>query len=158
MARTIEEINADIARNTENAERREQKIRDCEHGVDDCAMSSWASDIVARQLQAEKNLAERGNVDEFDILTDLNGNEVKARIVNTKFNSLAWMLLDDDGQMTGQFLPFTSADEMTKRKTTNLEKRGFRVTTGIRPAKIKMIAGGDYIGAPQWPTVVRSDI
>ncbi len=101
-------------------------------------LSQWASGQMARVYDACADLAEAGGEWELDALEDLDGNEVKARIINTRFGA-RWGVLDE-GDNVVVWLPFRPA-----RKST-LEKKGYRETKRVKPAIVHTFDSGYNIG------------
>lgn len=104
----------------------------------DGALSQWASDINAKEARLQADIVERGGVAEFTALFDLDGNWVRAKRINARYGD-CWMLLDEDGEPTGEFAPFCPA-----RKST-LEKRGYREGKVLRPAKAAVGSNGSLV-------------
>jgi len=121
----------------------------------DGALSQWASGINARRLRLEAEIVDNGGVWEFPALFDLDGNWVPARKIDGRYGP-CWMILDESGDATGEFVPFRPA-----RKST-LEKRGYREGIVTRPAKADTGSNGSitsvYVYArPTTPAHIAPD-
>jgi hypothetical protein len=122
----------------------------------DGALSQWAADINAREARLQADLIERGGLAEFTALFDLDGNWVRAKRINGRYGD-CWMLLDEDGEPTGEFAPFRPA-----RKAT-LEKRGYREGKVLRTAKAAVGSNGSLVSTyvyarPTKPAHIPPDV
>lgn len=104
----------------------------------DGALSQWASGLNARVARLQADIVENGGLAEFTALFDLDGNWVRAKRINGRYGT-CWMILDENGDATGQFAPFAPS-----RKST-LEKRGYREGKVLRPAKADVGSGGSIV-------------
>lgn len=104
----------------------------------DGALSQWASGISARQLRLQADIEDNGGFWEFPALFDLDGNWVPARVIDGRYGP-CWMILNENGEATGEFAPFRPA-----RKST-LEKRGYRQGIATRPAKADTGSNGSVV-------------
>ena len=103
----------------------------------DGCLSQWAHDQNARIYQALAALADNGGKATFDYLADLDGNIVNAKVIPGKFGS-CWMILDENGQATGEFAPWNPA------RASTLAKRGYKEIEVEREAVIMTSSGGGY--------------
>lgn len=94
----------------------------------DGALSQWASGISARQCDLQARIDDNGGLHEFPALFTTDGEWVPAKIVDGRFGP-CWMLLDADGNATGEFAPYRP------KRATTLTKRGYREGRAMRPAK-----------------------
>lgn len=138
---TPQELRAEAARH-------DREARDSFDRCDtDGFLSQWASGLTARQRRLEADLLERGNTSEFHALFTLDGEWVPAQVIDNRYGR-AWMLLDRNGNRTGEYAPYLPA-----RRTT-MTKRGLLEGTVVRPAKVKMV--GQSMTAVR-PMVVAAD-
>ena len=93
----------------------------------DGALSQWANGITARRLRLQADIEDNDGLWEFPALFDLDGNWVPAWVIDGRYGK-CWMVLDEQGEATGEFVPYRPA-----RKST-LEKRGYREGLVTRPA------------------------
>lgn len=123
------------------ASQHEQDARDSFERCDtDGALSQWASGLSAQRKRVEADLIEAGGVSEFLTLFDLEGNYQPAVAIESRYG-LRWMLLDADGNRTGEFLPW-----LPKRRDT-LAKRGYVEGYAMFPAKADFVEGrGGLVG------------
>jgi len=110
----------------------------------DGALSQWASGINAQKARLQATIEDFGGLAEFNALFDLDGNWVPARTITGRYGK-CWMILDEQGEATGQFAPFAPA-----RKST-LEKRGFREGTVLRPARADIGSHGSITSVYVYP-------
>jgi hypothetical protein len=97
----------------------------------DGALSQWASEINARRLYTEADILENNGLAEFPALFTLDGELVTAIVIDGRFGP-CWMLLDNNGESLGKFVPFTPA-----RRST-LANKGYTQGTVLRPARAKV--------------------
>jgi hypothetical protein len=102
-------------------------------------LSQWASDTMARKYDACADLAEQGGKAEFNALFDTDGNLVPAREVQTKFGR-SWVLLDANGDSTGQFVNPSKAKTAEKRNAA-MAKKGYAEGTIRTDAVVRMSDG-----------------
>lgn len=100
--------------------------------VEDCALSHFADQWGSMLNEAKARLVENDFQHEFTALFDLEGNEVKAKMVKTRFG-YRWMVMDENGDAV-EWLPLPSSDRQHK----NLEKKGYREGTVKRTAWVKL--------------------
>jgi hypothetical protein len=100
----------------------------------DGALSQWASGINAQRLRLQADIVERGGVSCFLTLFTLDGRFQPAKPIETRYG-WRWMLLDDEGKRTGEFLPYLPA-----RRDT-LAKRGYLEGHAYFPAKADCVGG-----------------
>lgn len=127
---------------TEAAAHWQEKADSFERCDTDGFLSQWESGLMASRKEAEAALIERGGVQEFATLFDLDGNWVPCRIVEGKYGP-SWMILDAEGKRTGEYVPYRP-----KRRDT-LAKRGYVEGYAMFPARI------DYIECGRGVTNVR---
>jgi hypothetical protein len=99
-------------------------------------LSQWALGIGAAKDRMEADLLEAGGVHEFPALFDLQGNWVRAKLIEGKYGT-CWMLLDEAGEPTGKFV-----GAFPKQRKT-LEAKGYMEGYVIRPARV-VLSGGNY--------------
>ncbi|CAB4159046.1 hypothetical protein UFOVP711_48 [uncultured Caudovirales phage] len=99
----------------------------------DGSLSQWAHEQTERRLMKEADLAENNGMAEFPALFR-DGTIVKAKIVDGQYGAV-WMLLDDNGNSTGEFAP------LTPKRASTLAKRGFTEGLVKRPARIQAASG-----------------
>jgi hypothetical protein len=100
----------------------------------DGALSQWSSGLTAQKLRMEAALLEQGGQSDFPALFTVAGDWQPAVVIEGKWGP-RWMLLDTDGDRTGEYLPFYPA-----RRDT-LAKRGFVEGRAVWPAKIIYSSG-----------------
>lgn len=127
-----------------------QKEQDAHDSFDRCdtdgALSQWASGINAQRLYMEADIAENGGLWEFPALFDTEGNLVPAKLIDGKFGD-CWMLLDSEGQATGEFVGAFPA-----RRST-IFKKGYLQGTVLRPARATVMSGKGG-AATAWTAIV----
>jgi hypothetical protein len=104
-------------------------------------LSQWASQVTARELRAKADLAEAGGRWEFPALFNLDGEQVPAKLVQTRYG-LSWMLLDAEGRCAGWFNRSKAQDE-AKAKAAN-ERKGYRIGRVRADAVVVMEEGGAW--------------
>lgn len=97
----------------------------------DGALSQWASQCMAAKRRLEAEIADNGGVWTFPVLLDLKGNFVPARVIEGRYGK-CWMLLDSNGDATGQFLNYRP------KKPETLARKGYREARCIRPARARL--------------------
>jgi hypothetical protein len=100
----------------------------------DGALSQWSSGLTASKLRMEADLLEQGNQREFITLFTVSGDWQPAVQIEGRWGT-RWMLLDANGERTGEYLPFHPA-----RRDT-LAKRGYVEGYAIWPAKVVYTEG-----------------
>lgn len=112
-----------------------QKYQDAVDSFERCdtdgALSQWASGLAGDRLHKEADIAENGGLWEFPALFDTEGNLVPAKLIEGKYG-MCWMLLDSDGDATGEFIGAFPA-----RRST-MFKKGYLEGTVKRPARVKI--------------------
>ena len=111
------------------ASQREQDARDSFERCDtDGALSQWASGIGAQRLRLQADIVDQGGVARFLTLFTLDGRFQPAKAIQTRYG-MRWMILDENGNRTGDFAPY-----LPKRRDT-LAKRGYLEGYAYFPAK-----------------------
>lgn len=83
-------------------------------------LSQWADRCTAKVYNALAVLAENNGKAFFTKLADLEtGEEINAKVINSRYGA-CWMILDSEGNATGEFAPYKPAREST------LAKRGYK--------------------------------
>lgn len=113
-------------------------------------MSQAASETMALQYEASARLAEQGGMAEFPALMDTDGNLVPARLVRTHYGQ-AWMLLDEKGDSTGEWVNPSRASTAAKRNAA-MAKKGYAEGLVRAPAKVTLSEG-----LRPHPILVRTD-
>lgn len=106
-------------------------IESFERSDTDGYMSQWASDLTARKLRLEAELVESGGTWWFNALCDLEGNWVPSKLIEGRYG-LAWALLGDEGQFTGDFV------SAYPKKATTMRKKGYVECAGLWPGYVAM--------------------
>lgn len=117
----------------ENARRFEQQL-----DASDCALSEMASGANQRLYSAKAAAVRAGCVSDYRILTDLSGNKVNAKQVNTKYG-LKWMIADENGNAL-EWLSIPYSD----RQAANLAKKGYKEAFEQRRSWVKLAGGAIY--------------
>ena len=105
------------------------------------ALSQWGNDLTARKAKAEADLIEAGGVFPKQALFDLEGNQVPAKRIPSKFgyDESCWAILDgwdwDKGRYTGEFI-----SDAKRQKT--FEKKGYRKGVVLAPVEIELVGSG----------------
>ena len=105
------------------------------------ALSQWGADLMARKANAEADLIEAGGVSAKQALFDLEGNQVPAKRIPSKFgyNQSCWAILDgwdwDESRYTGEFI-----SDAKQQKT--FEKKGYRKGVVLAPVEIELVGSG----------------
>ncbi len=104
-------------------------------------LSQWASGLTAQKATAEADLIEAGGVSAKQALFDLEGNQVPAKRIPSKFgyNQSCWAILDgwdwDESRYTGEFI-----SDAKQQKT--FEKKGYRKGVVLAPVEIELVGSG----------------
>lgn len=123
----------------EAAARRRASHESFERSDTDGALTQWAADVTANRYDAYAQLAADGGISDFPALMDTDGNLVPAKLVNTKFGQ-SWMLLDANGDATGEWVNPSRAATAEKRNAA-MAKKGYAVGRVRAKAKIAMSEG-----------------
>ena len=105
------------------------------------SLSQWGNDLTARKAKAEADLIEAGGVFPKQALFDLEGNQVPAKRIPSKFgyDEYCWAILDgwdwDKSRYTGEFI-----SDAKRQKT--FEKKGYRKGVVLAPVKIELVGSG----------------
>lgn len=118
-----------------NIEQGEASFERCDT---DGFLSQWASGQMARLYDALADLADNGGNWELPVLEDLDGKEVNAKIIHTRYGT-KWGVIGEDGKIV-KWLTYRPA-----RKST-LEKHGYRESTRIKPAIVHTYDAGYNVG------------
>lgn len=94
----------------------------------DGCLTQWAANLTGRQYARQAQIAENGGMAEFPALFTLTGEWVPAKAIQTRYGT-RWMVLDSDGNRTGEFLPHLPA----RRRT--LADKGYLEGYALWPAK-----------------------
>lgn len=107
-------------------------------------LSQWASGQNARLQNAIAELAEAGQMAEIRVLTDLEGNEVNARPIKTKFGR-AWAIIGEGGK-------FTDFVTYHPKRAATLAKKGYAEALRLLPCVVRTYDAGAYqIGIEYYP-------
>jgi hypothetical protein len=113
----------------ESAARLDREAHDSFERCDtDGYLSQWAAGLGAQKLRLQADIEDNGGVWQFPALFDLDGNPVRAKLVEGRFGR-SWMLLDENGRSTGEFLRYRP-----KKRDTHARK-GYVEGSVLRPAK-----------------------
>ena len=131
---------------TDEAEALRAKARQCrqdaidsfERSDTDGALSQWASGVTARLHDLQARIVERGGLYEFPALFTTDGDWVPAKVIDGQYGP-CWMILDTDGNATGEFAPYRP------KRATTLTKRGYREGRVLRPAKADTADRGSIV-------------
>ena len=107
----------------------------------DGALSQWGSDMMAAVNHVLAELAEQGGMAEFVVLCDLQGQEVRARVVSSKYGA-CWALCDEQDRFTGEFVAYCPA------RPSTLRRHGFQEVHRQMPAGVRLVGSG-YCLTPQ---------
>jgi hypothetical protein len=99
-------------------------------------ISQAANDLTARRLNRQAQIEDENGMAKFLALFDTEGNWVPAKLIDNKFGGTSWMLLDNDGKATGDFI----SAEPVRRNT--IAKKGYLEGWVLRPAVAKICGGG----------------
>jgi hypothetical protein len=106
-------------------------------------LSQWASGLAAQRASRAAAIAENDGLAEFPALFRLDGTWVPARVIDGRYGR-SWMILDEDGKATGEFLTYRP-----KRRTTNARK-GYTEGTVLRPAVAAYGGRGRGLSGSAW--------
>lgn len=118
-------------------------------------LSQWAATVTARKLRTQADLAEAGGRWEFPALFNLDGEQVPAKLVRTRYG-MSWMLLDETGECIGWFNR-SKAQDPAKAKAAN-ERKGYRIGTVKAEALVVMEEGGAWQLCPVIVPRSRADV
>ena len=105
-------------------------------------LSQWAADTMASKYDFCASIAEQGGRLSHPALFDLDGNAVPAKLIESRYGQ-AWMLLDEDGQSTGEFVNPSKAQSGEKRAVA-LAKKGYRTGRVMAPMAINHRSGDAF--------------
>lgn len=131
--RTVSEIQAEIA---ESHKRNLEMFRDqAERQVDqeDCWLSNNAARASHDELELELELAQKNYLTEGFVVTDLEGNEVEAKTVETAYGKRFLV----EGKFFPVYYPTDSA-----RKLANFAKKGYKIASKMIEGEVRMF--GSY--------------
>lgn len=118
------------------AAQHEQDARDSFDRCDtDGFLTQWASGLSAAKARRQATIVENGGTATFPAVFTVDGEWTPAQIIHTQYGA-RWMLLDSNGNRTGEYLPFHPV-----RRTT-LAKRGYVEGYVTRPARADFADGG----------------
>lgn len=152
FGKSPDEIREIIAAHESRVDARHENARRI--GDDDAChlgLSAWGEGLTATLLERELELSERGWTASFPRLADLEGNEIPARVIDSRFGR-CWMLLDEKGESTGTFAPYRP-----KRPST-LERRGYREIEVERPAFARLEGDGRGLSGRVWVEIVEREL
>lgn len=96
-------------------------------------LSQWAHGINARLHDRLAQIERDGGVAEFPALFDLEGNRVRAKLIDGRWGQ-CWAICDDQGDFTGEFV-----SAFPKRAST-MERKGYREGVEIARASARISA------------------
>jgi len=130
-------------------------IADAAESFDRCDtdgfLSQWASDLNARCLNLQADIVENGGMASFKVLLDATTLQwVPAKLIDGKYGK-SWMLLDSNGNRTGEYVSAFPA-----RKSTIVNK-GYIEGWGDLPAKSAIRGSGTGLAGAMscYATTVR---
>jgi hypothetical protein len=138
---TLASLDAQLARNAQEASNREDRINACEVEATDCALSMWANGANAGKFNCQLELAKKDWKSDFMVLYR-NGVRVKGKEVLVKFayqSSYRWCI-------NGEWFPSYNVTA-EGRKLKNFQKHGFSWVRETLPAHVEQ-SFGNYLGAP----------
>jgi hypothetical protein len=100
----------------------------------DGALSQWSSGLNAQRARLQADIVDAGGVAKFPALFTLDGEYVPAKRIEGQWGP-RWMVLDADGNRTGEYLPY-----FPKRRDT-LAKKGYVEGFVLRPARADYAEG-----------------
>ena len=100
----------------------------------DSGVTLQCNDLSVMKYELLAQLAENGGMSDFPALADLDGNILNAKIIPTHYGSV-WAFLDDQGNITGQFVGAHKTDKYYGRK-------GYQIVSVSRKACVTMIPNG----------------
>lgn len=113
-------------------ESRARAAESWERSDTDGFLSQWAAGKVASDYDYIASIAERGGRSEFLALTDLDGNLLDARYIQTKYG-WSWMIRNADG--TTSWFNESHARSGEKRRKAH-EAKGYRIVHVLREALV----------------------
>ena len=113
----------------------QRRRRRIEEMVDDAALSTWADGVTDSGYMKEERLIRNGGLATFPALYDLDGNRVKAALIDGKYG-LVWKVMHDDGTVTW-------IKRLPARESTN-RKKGYVEGWEAVPAEITRTATSRY--------------
>lgn len=103
-------------------------------------LSQAASTTMGYKYSACADLAEQGGVGEFPSLFNAEtGEQVPSKIISTRYGS-AWLILDKDGNSTGEFVNISRARKAERRKKAYALK-GYTEGVVQAPGKVSLSEG-----------------
>lgn len=132
---------------------RQRRISEGLTDMDDCFVSERMNQHTISELRMKINILENGGISEFEVLVDIETNEVVSkRTVNGKFG-MCWLISEQYQDKFGVFVG------IAKRQST-YEKRGLRKEYRNYPAWVTFKANGTgmagaYTGCS---TIFQSDV
>ena len=113
-------------------EARHRSAESWERSDTDGFLSQWASDTMAARYSDNATIADDGGMIEYPALFDLDGHVIRARYFEGTYG-WCWMVLDQEGQRTGQYLTESGARKASTRMANN-RKKGFTIGRVMIPA------------------------
>lgn len=114
--------------------------QDAQESFDRCDtdgfLSQWASDRMSSHHRLEASIADNNGLAEFPALTDLDGNLVPARMVDTRYGSKFVVFANAEDANTYNAPVVAWVDPWVKTKT--LARKGYRLAYVERPARAEM--------------------
>jgi hypothetical protein len=110
-------------------------------------MSQWAHQVMAEQARMNATLVEQGGKSEFTGLFDLDGNRVRAKLIDGQYG-MCWAFCDENDNFTGKFISAFPA------RTSTMAKKGYQELPESAPAIVKM-CGSNLCNVS--PHFIRSD-
>ena len=106
-------------------------------------LSQWASGLSAAKKEMEANLIEQGGVADQYGLFDLDGNRVRAKLIQGQYG-LCWAFCDQADNFTGTFV-----SAFPKRAST-MERKGYREDWETVAVKVEIKGANAVVCHPQY--------
>ncbi len=120
----------------EAAAARKRSIDSFDRSDTDGFLTQWAANTTARRYDAKAQLASQGGYSEFPALMTTDGHLVPAKLISTRYGQ-AWMLLDEHGDSTGEFVTPSRAATAAKRNAA-MARKGYQVGSVRTKAGVAM--------------------
>jgi hypothetical protein len=127
---------------------RQRSAESFERSDTDGFLSQWASDKMASKYDYCADLAAHGGRSSFPALFDLDGKPVPAKQIETRYG-LTWMLLDENGKSTGEFVNPSKSNSAEKRATA-MSKKGYRTGRVLAPMALNSRTGDPFRADDGW--------
>jgi hypothetical protein len=113
-------------------------------------LSQWACGLTANLHRRQAEIMEAGGVAEFPALFNLDGQRVRAKLIDGKYGP-CWAICDNRGRYTGEFVGAFPAREST------MERKGFREGREVVEAYAFMNGTGHGLSGRAWVATGRKD-